>query len=101
MGIVHMVRANINRSGKYKDGFDLKVVAKNLCHNSIILLFEIKFLVAHYSDLSGCLVAFCSKILWGGRELWIVVLLINEWGGGWGGMDTQPLQDDKKLNFAN
>ena len=38
MGIVHMVRANINRSGKYRGDFDLKVVTNNLCQNSIIYI---------------------------------------------------------------
>ena len=44
-----------------------------------------------------CLMAFCPKILGGGGDLWIIVLLKNEssFSGGdmWGGGDTQPLQD--------
>ena len=44
--------------------------------------------------------AFCLKILGGGRDLQIMILLINEcsFSGGdmWGGGDTQPLKDGKK-----
>ena len=44
--------------------------------------------------------AFCPKILGGGGDLRIIVLLKNEcsFSGGdmWGGGDTQPLQDGKK-----
>ena len=43
---------------------------------------------------------FCPKILGGGGDLRIIVLLKNEcsFSGGdmWGGGDTQPLQDGKK-----
>ena len=46
--------------------------------------------------------AFRPKILGGGRDLWIVILLKNEcsFSGGdmWGDGDTQSLQDGKK-NF--
>ena len=51
--------------------------------------------------------AFCPKILGGGGDLWIIILLKNEcsFSGGdmWGGGDTQPLQDGKKifLNFVH
>ena len=50
--------------------------------------------------------AFCPKILGGGGDLRIIVLLKNEcsFSGGdmWGGGDTQPLQDGKKnLNFVH
>ena len=51
--------------------------------------------------------AFCTKILEGGGDLQIIILLKNEcsFSGGdmWGGGDTQPLQDGKKtiLNFAH
>ena len=50
--------------------------------------------------------AFCSKILGGGRDLQINFLLKNEcsFSGGdmWDGGDTQPLQDGKKnLNFVH
>ena len=50
--------------------------------------------------------AFCPKILGGGWDLRIIVLLKNEcsFNGGdmWGGGDTQPLQDGKKkLNFVH
>ena len=44
--------------------------------------------------------AFCLKILGGGRDLQIIILLKNKssFSGDdmWGGGDTQPLQDDKK-----
>ena len=44
--------------------------------------------------------AFCPKILGGGGDLWIIILLKNEcnFSGGdmWDGGDTQPLQDGKK-----
>ena len=46
--------------------------------------------------------AFCPKILGGGGDLRIIILLKNECsvsgGDMWGGGDTQPLQDGKK-NF--
>ena len=50
--------------------------------------------------------AFCPKVLGGGGDLRIIVLLKNEcsFSGGdmWGGGDTQPLQDCKKnLNFVH
>ena len=50
--------------------------------------------------------AFCPKILGGGRDLRIIILLKNKcsFSGGdmWGGGDTQPLQDGKKkLNFVH
>ena len=50
--------------------------------------------------------AFCPKILGGGGDLQIIVLLKNECslsgGDMWGGRDTQPLQDGKKnLNFVH
>ena len=51
--------------------------------------------------------AFCPKILGGGGDLRIIVLLKNEcsFSGGdmWGGGDPQPLQDGKKknLNFVH
>ena len=51
--------------------------------------------------------AFCPKILGGGGDLRIIVLLKNEcsFSGGdmSGGGDTQPLQDGKKklLNFVH
>ena len=51
--------------------------------------------------------AFCPKILGGGRDLQIINLLKKEcsFSGGdmWGGGNTQPLQDGKKknLNFAH
>ena len=45
--------------------------------------------------------AFCPKILGGGGDLQIIVLLKNEcsFSGGdmWGDGDTQPLQDGKKI----
>ena len=49
--------------------------------------------------------AFCPKILGGGGDLWIIILLKNKcsFSGAdmWGGGDTQALQDGKKnLNFA-
>ena len=50
--------------------------------------------------------AFCPKILGGGGDLWIIILLKNEcsFSGGdmWDGGDTLPLQDGKKKkNFAH
>ena len=51
--------------------------------------------------------AFCPKILGGGRDLRIIILLKNEcsFSGGdmWGDGDTQSLQDGKKkiLNFVH
>ena len=45
--------------------------------------------------------AFCPKILGGGGDLRIIVLLKNEcsFSGDdmWGGGDTQPLHDGKKI----
>ena len=56
------------------------------------------------SHLSGCLMSFCSKILGGGGDLWIIILLKNEcsFSGGdmWGGGGTQPLKDDKKIELC-
>ena len=50
--------------------------------------------------------AFCLKILGGGGDLQIIILLKNESSCSsidmWGGRDTQPLQDGKKkLNFVH
>ena len=57
-------------------------------------------LVASQSHLSGCLMAFGPKILGGGEDLRIIILLKNECsisdGDVWGGGYTQPLQDGKK-----
>ena len=48
--------------------------------------------------------AFCPKILGGGGDLQIIILLKNEcsFSGGdmWGGGDTQPLQDGKKKELC-
>ena len=44
--------------------------------------------------------AFCPKILGGGKDLQIIILLKNKYsfsgGNMWGSGDTQPLQDGKK-----
>ena len=50
--------------------------------------------------------AFCPKILGGGGDLQIIILLKNECSLSgsdmWVGGDTQPLQDGKKkLNFVH
>ena len=49
--------------------------------------------------------AFWPQILGGGWDLQIIILLKNEcsFSGGdiWGGGDTQPLQDGKKMNFVH
>ena len=48
--------------------------------------------------------AFCPKILGGGGDLQIIILLKNEcsFSGGdmWGGGDTQPLQDSKEKELC-
>ena len=49
---------------------------------------------------------FFPKIMGGGWDLWIVILLKNEWslsgGNMWGSGDTQALQDGKKnFNFVH
>ena len=51
--------------------------------------------------------AFCPKILGGGGDLGIIILLKDECcfssSDMWSGKDTQPLQDSKKkiLNFVD
>ena len=56
------------------------------------------------SHLSGCLMSFCSKILGGGGDLWIIILLKNECsfsdGDMQGGGGTQPLKDGKKIELC-